>query len=99
MGKKKERIVPTLENNVEKEQQEVTTIVAPVEIHFHIAGANVQKVATPLGMMTILSLISPTGLAVSVQLSDSNVEELIKDLQGNISSIDTYTTLPPRISK
>lgn len=92
MGKKdKGKIPPTTSPSQEQPQQEVT-LAAPVEIEFHLANANITKYQTPEGGLTILNLISPIGIAFTIKLSDENVAELIKDLQGN--KVDVFKSMP-----
>jgi hypothetical protein len=74
------------------QQLQEPEFAAPIEIEFHIAGVNTEKYQTPDGGLTILNLISPIGIAVTVKLSDENVDQLIKDLQG--SKVDVFKSLP-----
>lgn len=85
--KGKGKVPPTLE---EPEQEQVT-INAPVEIFYHIAATNVTKL--PNGAIEF-SLISPTGMATTVLLSEDNVKELIENLKNTISTVDVFSTLP-----
>lgn len=88
-------VPPTLQHSEVEQDIEPGLLAAPIEIQFHVAGANVQKYDTPQGLLTILSLISPIGIALTVKLSEENVDELVKDLKGEQSSVDVYTALPP----
>ena len=92
---KQHKITPTFKEETSSEN--VAPMLAPVEMNFTVAAANVQKYQTPNGLMTVLSLISPIGMSVSVQLSEDNVKELVDNLQENPSSIETFAALPPGI--
>jgi len=105
--KGKGKVPPTLENKelpeplkeAEQIKEEVGVFAAPIEIEFHVAAANVQKYETPQGALTVLNIISPVGISLTVKLTDENVAELVKDLQGEKSNIDVYTALPPGLAQ
>jgi hypothetical protein len=74
----------TVDVNKGNEELSQNTIV-PVEIMFHMAGVNVEKLDTPQGVITSLSLISPTGIAVTVRMNEQNLNQFIVDLTGGIT--------------
>lgn len=88
----KGKVPPTLEAPQEEQQQEQVFIKTPVEILFHIAGTNIEK--NPLTGVVEFTLLSPTGIGVTVLLSDDNVKELIENLQQTISTVDVFKSMP-----
>jgi hypothetical protein len=88
---KREKVPPTLQPKEETTKAEEMLMV-PVEVQLHVAGINVAKYQTPQGGLTVLSLTSPIGIAISVKLNDESVSELIKELTG--SKVDIFKTLP-----
>jgi hypothetical protein len=88
MAKRKDKVPPT----TEPKQQQEPMIMAPVEVQFHVANFNVSKYETGQGGLTVVELISPIGVAVTVKLSDENVDELVKGLQG--SKVEVFKSLP-----
>jgi len=77
-NKKPKIMGTTSEEQVVQEQH----AIVPVQIIFHLAGVDVNKIKTPQGIITELSLISPTGIAVTVRITEDNMREFIKDLTG-----------------
>lgn len=80
MGKP-DRIPVTTEAEQEVQDQPQGPI-APVEMIFHLAGVNIEKFPTPGGTLTLMQILSPTGIAVTVRLSDDDVDKIVGELKG-----------------
>jgi hypothetical protein len=83
---------PELEQTAEAPQQ---ILIPPVQIIFHAANLGVAKVSTPDGLMTEMTLISPTGIGVSVRMNQEGVDECIKQLS---SGVEVHRVLPPGLA-
>lgn len=76
---KQERVPPT---PAPEPTADFSGPISPVEIIFHAAGLNVDKFPTPGGTVTVLQLLSPTGIAVTVRLNDEDVDKVVSELKG-----------------
>lgn len=85
---KKDKIMETpSEKTIKPEDQEALESqkeegVIPIQLIFHVAGVDVTKTQTPMGQLTEMSIISPTGIAVTVRMSDKDVGGLVEQLTG-----------------
>lgn len=78
MGKKNK--VPEMPAPAKEEG--MTGPISPVEIIFHAAGVNVEKIPTLQGTITLLQILSPTGWALTIRLSDDDVNTIVSELKG-----------------
>ena len=92
VSKKREKITPTPAEETAEEVSQPLSV--PVQIFFHAAGINIEKTETPAGRITELSLLSPTGLAVTVRMNDQSVLGLVEELTGGIQVAKPQIIVP-----
>lgn len=62
----------------------------PLELVVHSAGIGVRKIDTPDGTLTLIQLMTPIGLMLSLKFDEGGVNYLIEQLKGS------NIVLPPK---
>lgn len=75
---------------VEEPVQVIEPPMPPLELVIHQAGVGVRKIETPDGSLTLIQLMTPIGIMLSLKFDDDGVNYLIEQLKG--SSV----VLPPK---
>lgn len=55
----------------------------PMELVVHQGGIGVRKIESPVGTLTLIQIMSPMGLMVTLKFDDDGVEHLIQQLRGS----------------
>ena len=62
----------------------------PMELVVHQGGIGVRKIESPMGNLTLIQIMSPIGIMVTLKFDDPGVEHLIEQLRGG------NIVLPPK---
>jgi hypothetical protein len=71
---------------------EVMMPMAPLELVVHSANIGIRRVETPDGNLTLLQMITPVGIMLSLKFDDGGIDYLMEQLTASRSGIVT----PPK---